>query len=96
MINIVVKAQQVVACVMEEPKPWEMGGKAGVVHSARLACVDSAGEVASIKLKAKSEAELKQKMAAYTIGKPADIRVKEIIPVFRSGDRKPTDYEFVG
>ena len=89
MIKMIIEAVSVVACVAQEPKPWEMGGKSGVTHSAKLAVVDDGAEVASIRLKAKTAEELKAKMASYTIGKPAKVRVYQIVPVFRTGDRKP-------
>jgi hypothetical protein len=84
-----------VACVKEEPKPWEFNGKTGVVHAAKLACVSASGEVASIKLKAKTADELTAKMARFTLGKPAEVQVTEIVPVYRQGDRKPSGYEYV-
>lgn len=92
---LVYKAQQVVACVKEEPKPWKMEGREGVTHSAKLAVIGVNAEAASIRLKAKSADELAAKVAKYTVGKPAEIAVVEVIPVFRSGDRRAASYELV-
>lgn len=91
---LVYKAAQVVACVKEDPKPWEMNGRKGVSHTAKLAVVSASGDVASIKLKSDSAEKLTEKVAKFTIGKPADIAIKEIVPVFKTGDRKPSGYEF--
>ena len=93
-MSLVYDAAQVVACVKEEPKDWEMNGKKGTTHSAKLAVVSASGDVASIKLKAKTAEDLTKKVAQFTLGKPAKIGIKEIIPVFRAGDRKPSGYEF--
>jgi hypothetical protein len=92
---IVFKAAQVVACVLNEPKEWEMGGRKGTSHTAKLACIGPKADVASITLKATSADLLLAKIDAFTIGKPADIEIKEIIPVFKSGDRRAASYELV-
>ena len=93
-MSLVYDAAQVVACVKEDPKDWQFEGKSGTVHSAKLAVVSSTGDVASIKIKAKTAEDLTKKVAQFTIGKTAKIPIKEIIPVFRTGDRKPSGYEF--
>lgn len=92
---IVFKAAQVVACTKNEPKDWEMNGRKGTTHSAKLACIGPKADVASITLKAKTAEDLVKKVASYTIGKPADIEITEIIPVFKAGDRKAASYELV-
>lgn len=91
---LVYEAAQVIGAQKQEPKPWEMNGRSGVSHTAKLAVVSSTMEAVTITLKAKSEEELTKKVAAFTPGKPAKIQIKEITPVFRQGDRKPTGYEF--
>ena len=93
-MSLMYKAAQVVACVREEPKPWEMNGRKGVSHTAKLAVVSASGDVAAIKLKADSADKLTEKVAKFAIGKSAEIPIREIVPVFRSGDRKPSGYEF--
>jgi len=91
---LVYKAQLVVSATMEEPKDWAMNGRTGTTHAARLAVVGQKSDTANIRLKAKSAEELKSKVAKYTVGKPAEIEINEIIPVFRSGDRKAATYEY--
>lgn len=98
---LVYKAAGVVACVAQEPKSWSMKDKdgkelQGTNHLAKLAVFGALGDVASITLKAKTAEELKAKMAKYTIGKPAEIPIVSITPVFRQGDRKPSGYEYIG
>lgn len=90
---LVFKAQSVIAATQEEPKEWSMNGRSGTTHSARLAVVGPKANVAEIRLKAKTADELKAKVAKYTIGKPAEIEIHEIVPVFRSGDRRAASYE---
>ena len=90
------KAQQVIGCTRDEPKPWTMEGRSGTTHSARLALYGSTGEVAEIKLKAKTAEELTSKVAKYTIGKPAEVPLTGVVPVFRAGDKRPSGYEYVG
>lgn len=87
------KAQQVIAAVKNEPKPWEMGGRSGVSHSAKVAVLGQNAEVASITLKAKTAEDLDKKLAKYPLGKPSEIPIVEVVPVFRAGDRKPSAYE---
>jgi len=94
IMSLVYNAAQVVACTKQEPKPWEMGGRKGVSHTAKLAVLSPTGEVANITLKAKEEKELVEKVAKFTLGKPAQIPIKEIVPIFKSGDRKPSGYEY--
>lgn len=89
------KAAQVVACAKNEPKPWEFQGKSGVSHSAKLACLGTDGGAVSITLKAKTDEELSKKIAKLPVGKPAEIPVTEVVPVFRQGERKPSGYELV-
>jgi hypothetical protein len=91
---LVYKCQQVIAATPEEARDWEMGGKTGTTHSARLAVLSVSGSVAEIRAKAKSAEELKAKLARYPVGKPAEVVVTSVVPVFRSGDRKPSSYEF--
>lgn len=93
---LVYKAQQVIAATREDPKDWNFNGKTGTTHSARLACLGSDGNVATIKLKAKTEKELNEKVSRYTLGKAGEVPIHEIVPVFRQGDRKPSAYEYVG
>jgi hypothetical protein len=93
-MSLVYDAAQVVACVKQEPKDWQMGDRKGTSHNAKLAVVSASGEVASITLKAKTADDLTKKVAQFTIGKPAKIPIKEIVPVFKTGDRKPSGYEF--
>jgi hypothetical protein len=88
------KATQVLAVNINEPKPWEMGGKSGVSHSAKLAAIGPKGDLASITLKTKTADELKAKMALYVIGKPAEIPLEQVLPIFKSGERKPSAYEY--
>lgn len=96
---LVYKAAQVVACVGQDPKPWTMRDKegkelSGVNHTAKLAVFGVGADVATIILKCRTADELKAKMAKYTIGKPADIPIIGVVPVFHQGDRKPSGYEY--
>jgi hypothetical protein len=87
-------AAQVIACGSKDMKPWNINGKTGETHTAKLAVVSASGEATSIRLKAKTEKELTEKIAKYTVGKPAVIPITEVVPVFRAGDRKAADYEY--
>jgi len=91
---LVFKAAQVVSSHKNEPKPWKMEGREGVNHTANLACFGERGDVASIKLKAKSAEELDAKLKRYPIGKPAEVQILEIVPIFKAGDRKAAAYEY--
>jgi hypothetical protein len=93
---LVYKAQQVVACTKLEPKPWEMAGRSGVTHAAKLAVLGVNGDVENIKLKSKTAEELVAKVGKFTIGKAAEVPIFAVIPVFKQGDRKPSSYEFEG
>lgn len=93
-MSLVYDAAQVVACVKLEPKDWEMGGRSGVSHRAKLAVLSASGDVASIVLKASTAEDLTKKVGQFTIGKPAKIAIREIVPVFKTGDRKPSGYEY--
>lgn len=93
---LVYKAAQVVACTKEDPKPWTMEGRTGVTHSAKLALLSTSGDVDQVRLKAKSAEELLAKVGRFSIGKPAEVVVTEVIPVFRAGDRRACSYEYVG
>lgn len=93
---LVYKAQQIVACVKDEPKPWSFDGKSGVSHSARLSCFGVDGSVASIRLKAKTAEELVLKVSKYTLGKSAEVPINEVTPVFKTGERRAASYEYVG
>lgn len=93
------KAMQVVACVAQEPKPWSLKGKdgkdlSGVNHSAKLAVFGADASATSILLKAKTDEELRRKMAKYTIGKPAEIPILGIMPIYHQGEHKPSGYEY--
>lgn len=57
-----------------------------------MSCIGVKG-VAQITLKAKTADELTKKMAVYPPGKAADVEVLEIVPVFKTGDRKAASYE---
>jgi len=87
------KAMQVVAVTKNEPKPWKMEGREGVNHSAKMAVIGTAADVASITLKAKTADELTAKVAKYTVGKPAEIQILDVVPVFKTGDRRAASYE---
>jgi len=93
---IVFKAAQVVGCSRLDPKDWEMEGRKGTTHSAKLAVVGPNADVATIVLKAKTADELNKKVGQYTIGKPADVAITQIIPVFKAGDKKAASYELIG
>lgn len=93
---LVYKAAQVIACTRLEPKTWSMNGQNGTTHSAKMAVLGVDGTAENITLKAKTAEELNAKVAKYTLGKPGDVPIREVVPVFRSGDRKPSSYEFVG
>lgn len=88
------KCAQVIAATPEEARDWEMNGKSGTTHSARLAVLSTSGAVAEIRVKAKTPEELKAKLSKYPIGKPAEVAIASVTPVFRAGDRKPSSYEF--
>ena len=90
------KAAQVIACTKIDPKPWTFDGKSGVTHSAKLACLGSTGDVAVVLLKSKTAEELVAKVGKYSIGKPADVPISQVIPIFKAGEKKPSDYELVG
>lgn len=91
---IVYKAVQVLKSVVNDPKPWEMEGRKGVTHSAKLAVFGELGDADTITLKAKSEDELKAQLAKYPVGKPAEIRIITFTPVFKQGDRRPAGYDY--
>jgi len=93
---LIFRSAQVVAIHKEDPKPWEMNGKTGVTHSAKLSCVGTRGDVAVIKLKAKTAEDLEKKIALYPAGKAADVIVLDVLPMFRPGERKASGYEFTG
>lgn len=90
---LIYSARQVIACQEEEPKPWEFAGRKGTSYTAKLAVLGQLADVATIKLKAKTQEELASKIAKYPIGKPADIHILEVIPVFQQGNRKASGYE---
>jgi hypothetical protein len=52
------------------------------------------GAVAEIRVKAKTAEELKTKLSRYPIGKPGEVVITSVVPVFKVGDRKPSAYEF--
>ena len=93
---LVYKAKQVIAVTLRDPKDWEMNGRKGTTHSAVLCVLGGDGNAENITLKAKTSEELKAKVAKFELAKPADVPIKEIIPVFKAGDRKPSGYEFAG
>lgn len=88
------KAAQVVAIVRNDPKPWTMEGRSGVTHSAKMAVIGQTASVAEIVIKAKTSEELEKKLAKFVVGKPADIAIEQVVPVFKSGDRRAASYEF--
>ena len=87
------KAVQVVAVTKLEPKAWKMDGREGTTHTAKMAVIGGAADVASITLKAKTADELNAKVAKYTVGKPAEIQIVDVVPVFKTGDRRAASYE---
>lgn len=87
------KAAQVIAIVKNEPKPWEMGGRSGVTHSAKMAVIGANADVASITLKAKTAEDLDKKIGRFVVGKATEVPIQEVVPVFKSGDRKAASYE---
>lgn len=93
-MSLIYDAAQVVACVKLDPKDWAMGDRRGTSHRAKLAVVSATGDVASITLKSDTADNLVKKVNLYTLGKPAKVAIKEIVPVFKQGDRKPSGYEF--
>jgi len=93
---LVYDATQVIQATKQPPKDWEMNGRKGTIHSAKLALLSASGDVETVVLKAKTEEELVKKLAVYTPGKPAKVPVRELIPVYKAGDRKPSGYEMVG
>jgi hypothetical protein len=97
--SIVYKAQQVLGCTKEPPKPWEMEDerkkgvmRSGVTHKAFLACYGILGDVQNIMIKAKTAEELTAKVARFTVGKPAEIPVIAL-PVFKGDYKVPSSYE---
>lgn len=93
-MSLVYQAAQVIAVVKEDPKDWEMNGRKGTVHSAKMAVVSATADVATIRLKSDTAEGLVKKVALYAQGKPATIPITQIVPVFKQGDRKPSGYEF--
>jgi hypothetical protein len=53
------------------------------------------GKASNLKVKAKTAEDLVAKVGALTIGKPAELPVVEVVPVFRAGDRRASAYELV-
>jgi len=92
---LVFKAAQIIVATREEPKDWDMGGKKGTTHPATLCCLGFDGKASNIKIKAKTEDELNAKIAQLTIGKPYDLPIVEVIPVFKTGDRRASGFELV-
>lgn len=92
---LIYKAAQVIGVVKQEPKPWKMGDRSGVTFTAKMACVGAGMDTQCIVLKAKTAEELVAKVAKYTLGKPAEVPVLELVPVFKAGDRRASGYEMV-
>ena len=87
------KAAQVVAVVKSDPKPWTMEGRTGVTHSAKMAVIGAAAGVAEITVKAKTAEELDKKLVKFVVGKPAEVAIEQVVPVFKTGDRRAASYE---
>lgn len=92
-MSLIYKAAQVVAIVRNDPKPWTMDGRSGVSHSAKMAVIGTGAGVAEITVKAKTAEDLDKKLSKCVIGKPADILIEQVVPVFKAGDRKAASYE---
>ena len=80
---LVYKAAQVVNASKIENKPYAFKDDAGKDRSGTsiysdMTVLGSAGGVAVIRLKGKTEDEVKAKVATYTVGKPADIQIRDI------------------
>lgn len=94
-MSLVFKALQVICVTREEPKEWEMNGRKGVSHTAMVCCLGNDGKAANIKLKAAAAEELTEKISCLTIGKPYDLPVVEVVPIFKANERRPSAYELV-
>jgi hypothetical protein len=82
---LVYKAAQVIASGTYVSKPWEMPDEQNIGQTRRgisnyvdVTCLGQDGGVAVVRLKGKDEAEVKAKVAKLTIGKPAEIPVKDV------------------
>ena len=93
---LVFKAAQVIGVSLNEPKDWAMEGRTGTTHSAQLAVIGPRANVATIVLKCKTADDLKKKVASFTIGKPAEIELHNVVPVFKHGQKKASSFELEG
>ncbi len=89
------RALQVIAATLEEPRDWEMAGRKGTIHSAMVCCLGHDGKASNLRIKAKTAEDIAAKVGALTVGKPADLPVVEVVPVFKAGDRRASAYELV-
>jgi len=89
------KAAQVIVATLEEPKAWKMEGREGVTHAAVVCCLGHDGKASNIKIKGKSAEELNAKIGALTPGKPFDLPIIDVVPIFKQGDRRASGYELV-
>ena len=92
---LVFKSLQVICATRNEAKDWSMNGKSGVSHSAFVCVVGMDGKASNIKIKAASAEDLNAKIGQLTIGKPYEFPIVEIVPVFKTGERKAASYEYV-
>lgn len=87
---LVYKAIQVVAAQPIVSKDWEMTGEDGKPFSGTsiysdVTVLGAAGAVAVIRVKGKTEDEVKVKVAKLTPGKPAEIEIKGMEKSARGG-----------
>lgn len=78
---LVFKASQVIAATAITTKPWafkdERGAdKAGTSIYSDVTVLSSNGSVAVIRIKGKTEDEVKQKVARLAVGKSAEIEIR--------------------
>lgn len=81
------KASQIISITPVENKPYDFKDDAGqqrsgTTISSTITAVNAAGLVALIKVKGKTEDQVKQKIAKYKIGAAAEI---EIVPSLKGG-----------
>ncbi|MBI2517108.1 MAG: hypothetical protein HYV95_09350 [Opitutae bacterium] len=80
---LVYKAQQVIAASAVNNKPYEFSDDKGVKKSGTsiysdVTVLGSDGSVAVIRLKGKSEDEVKAKVGKLAVGKAAEIQIKDV------------------
>lgn len=90
---IIFKAISIIGIVINEPKEWDYLGKKGISYTACVAVIGPRANVAAITIKAKNSDELKKKISLYTVGKPAEIEITDIVPVFKTGEKRAASYE---